>query len=195
MGVSGEKMKNPLLTYRPIAEDDAAMLLRWRTDPAIAQHMLTEVSPDLERQRAWVAGANARGDFVHRIMEVAGAPVGYCSITVTDTAAGIGAVGVYVGERSAPVAVTAFNFIHILNHAFFALGLHKMVNQIVAGNDRVIPAQKFNGYRHVGTLREQVVKQGGRHDLLLFEQLAEDWKQFRRKFGDWRDLDGRDWPP
>jgi len=188
-------MRNALLTYRPIVTDDAAMLLDWRTDPVIARQMLTEVPYDVELQRAWILRSNARSDFTHRIMEVAGKPVGYCSITVSDPVAGIGTVGVYVGDHSAATSVTAFNFIHMLNHAFFTLGLHKIVNQIVGGNVRLIPAQKFNGYRLVGTLREHFIRQGERQDLLIFEQLARDWQQFRRKFQDWRDLDYREWPP
>jgi RimJ/RimL family protein N-acetyltransferase len=188
-------MRNSLLTYRPIVTDDAAMLLDWRTDPVIARQMLTEVTYDIELQRGWIQRSNARSDFTHRIMEVAGKPVGYCSITVTDPVAGIGTVGVYVGDQSAPKGVTAFNFIHILNHAFLTLRLHKIVNQIVASNDRVIPAQKFNGYRLVGILREHVIREGERRDLLVFEQLARDWQEFRRKFQDWRDLDHQEWPP
>jgi RimJ/RimL family protein N-acetyltransferase len=157
--------------------------------------MLSEISTDPDRQRDWIRRSNDRHDFVHRIMLVEGRPAGHCSITITDPAAGIGMIGVYIGDRAAPSAVTAFNFIHILNHAFCRLGLHKIVNQILATNGRVIQAQKFNGYRHVGTLGEHVLKGGERLDLHIFEQMARDWLAFRHKFGDWRDLDGALWPP
>ncbi|HEV2673296.1 MAG TPA: GNAT family protein [Aliidongia sp.] len=188
-------MKNAFLTYRPVAIDDAEMLLRWRTSPTIGQYMLTEVDQDTDRQRSWIAGTNARTDLVHRIIRVKGEDVGYCSVKITDATARIGTVGIYIGEPGTPTSLSAFNFIHILNHAFHPMGLHKIVNHILATNDRLLPAQKFNGYRHVGTLREHVLKHGQWLDMHIFEQTERDWMAFRCKFEDWRDLDGALWPP
>ncbi|HTH98108.1 MAG TPA: GNAT family protein [Stellaceae bacterium] len=188
-------MKNAYLTYRPIVEDDAGLLLRWRTAPEISRFMLTEVSSDPARQREWLRASAGRSDMIHRIMQVHDHDIGYCSIKVVDADAGVGTVGVYVGESGTPTALTAFNFIHILNHAFCAMGLHKIVNHILAINDRLLPAQKFNGYRHVGVLKEHAVKAGHRFDMHIFEQMASEWLEFRRRFGDWRDLDGTLWPP
>lgn len=188
-------MKNAFLTYRPISMDDAEMLLRWRTSPSIGQYMLTEVDQDSEKQRQWIAATNVRSDMVHRIIQVKGEDVGYCSVKITEPEARIGTVGIYIGETATPTSLSAFNFIHILNHAFYAMGLRKIVNQILATNDRLLSAQKFNGYRHVGTLREHVRKQDRWLDMHIFEQTAQRWAGFRLKFKDWRDLDGALWPP
>lgn len=188
-------MKNAFLTYRPVTIGDAEMLLRWRTSPSIGQYMLTEVDQDTEKQRAWIAAMNARSDQVHRIIQIRGEDVGYCSIKITEAETRIGTVGIYVGEAGTPTSLSAFNFIHILNHAFFSMRLHKIVNHILATNDRLLPAQKFNGYRHVGTLREHVLKRGQWLDMHIFEQNARNWATFRLKFQDWRDLDGVVWPP
>jgi len=188
-------MKNAFLTYRPISRDDAEMLLRWRTAPSIGQYMLTEVDQDTERQKSWIEATNARSDMVHRIIRIKDEDVGYCSIKITEPEARIGTVGIYIGETQTPTSLSAFNFIHILNHAFYAMGLHKIVNQILGINDRLLPAQKFNGYRHVGTLEQHVLKQGQWLDMHIFEQTAQHWSGFRLKFKDWRDLDGTLWPP
>lgn len=188
-------MKNAFLTYRPISLDDAEMLLRWRTSPGIGQYMLTEVENNLERQRRWIIACESRTDMVHRIVRIDGADVGYCSIKVTDMIAAIGEIGIYIGETAAPPTFIAYNFIHLLNHAFFAMRLRKIVNHIMATNDRLIPVQKFNGYRHVGVLKEHALKEGRYLDMHIFEQTAKEWSTFRHKFGDWRDLDGGSWPP
>jgi RimJ/RimL family protein N-acetyltransferase len=188
-------MKNAFLTYRPISRDDAEMLLRWRTSPNIGQYMLTEVDRDIGKQRRWIEATNTRSDMVHRIIQIKGEDVGYCSVTITEPAARVGTVGLYIGEPATPRSLSAFNFIHILNHAFFAMGLRKIVNQILATNDRLLPAQRFNGYRHVGTLHAHVEKQGRWLDMHIFEQSALHWAEFRQRFKDWRDLDGTLWPP
>lgn len=180
------------LSYRPVVAEDAKLLLDWRTTPHITRYMLTDVAYDIERQKGWIERSNARDDYRHAIIQVEGRDVGYASITVTDRNSGIGELGVYIGDMDAPRELTAYNFIGTLNHAFFTMGLHKMVNHIVAWNDRTIRAQTFNGYRHVGILKDHTLKDGVRHDLHIFEQSAAEWAQFRTKFRDTRNWHGQD---
>ncbi|MDC7682757.1 GNAT family N-acetyltransferase [Asticcacaulis sp. BYS171W] len=180
------------LSYRPITPDDAMLLLDWRTAPHITRYMLTDVPYDIERQKAWIERSNARDDYHHRIIQIHGKDVGFCSLTVTDKANQIGEVGVYIGDPEVPVALSMYNFLGTLNHAFFTLGLHKLVNHVVDWNDRVIRTQAFIGYRHVGVLKNHALKDGVRHDLHIFEQEASEWAAFRKKFRDTRDWDGNE---
>lgn len=180
------------LTYRPVTTDDAKLLLDWRTSPEIASRMLTQVPYDIDRQKAWIERSNVREDYQHRILRIEGRDVGYVSITVTDTANKIGEVGMYVGAANVAPEMSAFNFVSNLNHAFFSMGLHKVVNHVISSNPRVVKAQAFNGFRHVGVLREHVLKDGQRQDLHIFEQSAAEWAVFREKFRDRRDWDGRE---
>ncbi len=180
------------LSYRRPNVDDAKLLLDWRTAPHITQYMLTDVPYDLERQKAWIERSNARDDYQHAIIQVEGRDVGYASITITQMDWRIGELGVYIGAEDAPRALTVYNFVATLNHAFFTMGLHKLVNHVVAWNDRTVRAQAFNGYRHVGVLKDHALKDGIRHDLHIFEQGAAEWAQFRVKFDDSRNWDGEE---
>jgi RimJ/RimL family protein N-acetyltransferase len=176
------------LSYRRITPDDAQMLLDWRTAPHITQYMLTDVPYDIERQKAWIERCNARDDYQHCIIQIEGRDVGYASITVTDRASGIGEIGVYVGDAAAPKELTIYNFVGTLNHAFVTMGLHKIVNHVVAWNERTVRLQQFNGYRHVGVLKDHALKDDVRHDLHIFELSAAHWADFRKKFphkGNW----------
>jgi RimJ/RimL family protein N-acetyltransferase len=180
------------LSYRRPTIEDAKLLLDWRTAPHITQYMLTDVPYDIERQKAWIERTNARGDYQHAIIRIEGRDVGYASITVTDKASQIGELGVYVGEPDVPRELSAYNFVGTLNHAFFTMGLHKLVNHVIAWNDRTVRAQQFNGYRHVGVLKDHTLKDGVRHDLHIFEQSAAEWAEFRKKFRDNRNWDGEE---
>jgi len=180
------------LSYRPVTPDDARMLLDWRTAPHITKYMLTDVPYDIERQQAWIARCNARDDYQHCIIRIEGRDVGYSSITVTDRHSGIGEIGTYIGDDTAPKELTIYNFVGTLNQAFFTMGLHKLVNHVVAWNDRTVRLQAFNGYRHVGVLKDHALKDGIRHDLHIFEQSAAQWALFRRKFDDNRNWRGED---
>ena len=178
------------LSYRRIVPEDAGLILDWRTHPEVTRYMLTDIEYDLDRQRDWIARSNGRSDYFHRIMQIEGRDVGYASITVTDARWSIGEIGTYIGDLDVPRELSTYNFIGTLNHAFFTLRLHKLVNHIIAWNDRTVRAQALNGYRHVGTLKDHAVKDGVRHDLQIFEQSAAEWAAFRRKFRDRRDWDG-----
>ncbi len=178
------------LSYRRPTTDDAKLLLDWRTAPHIARFMLTEVPYDIERQKTWIERCNARDDYQHAIIRIEGKDVGYASITVVDPRNGIGELGVYMGDPDAPKALSVYNFIGTHNHAFLTMGLHKIVNHVIDFNGRVVRMQAFNGYRHVGVLKDHVLKDGGRYDLHIFEQQAAEWAQFRKKFDDTRNWDG-----
>ena len=178
------------LSYRRPVPDDARLLLDWRTAPHITRYMLTDVPYDIERQKAWIARSNARDDYQHAIVRIEGRDVGYTSITVTDAHSGIGEIGVYIGDETVSKALTVYNFIGTLNHAFFTMKLHKLVNHIIAWNARTLRLQTFNGYRHVGVLKDHTLKDGVRHDLHIVEQSAAEWAAFRTKFGDDRNWDG-----
>ncbi len=180
------------LSYRRPTTDDARMLLDWRTAPHVAPYMLTEVPYDIDRQKAWIERSNARDDYQHAIIQIEGKDVGYVSITVVNPRWGIGELGVYMGDLDVPRELSMYNFIGTNNHAFFTMGLHKLVNHIVAWNARVLKMQAFNGYRHVGALKEQVLKDGTRHDLHIFEQTVAEWAQFRTKFSDTRNWWGEE---
>jgi len=180
------------LSYRPVTTDDAKRLLDWRTAPQVTRYMLSEVTYDIARQQAWIERSQARDDYHDRIIRIEGRDVGYTSLTLTDRVNGIGEVGVYIGDDQASPALSVYNFVGTLNHAFCTLGLHKLVNHVVAWNSRVIRTQTFIGYRHVGVLKNHILKDGARHDLHIFEQEAGEWAAFRKKFNDTRDWDGRE---
>ena len=167
------------------------MLLAWRRLPEVTGNSFTDIDDDLDQQRAWIARCNARTDYIHRVIQVDGIDVGYTSISITHPAWGVGSIGAYMGDRRGRTGIGALNFAPVLNHCFHTLGLRKVVNQIFADNAKVLKGQTLLGYRHVGVLKEQAVKNGVPRDVHLFEMLAADWAAVRGRFGLLQDLDGR----
>jgi hypothetical protein len=172
------------LAYRKIDEDDAQMLMDWRSSPHVASHMLTQIVPDLDQQRQWVRTCNARNDYAHRIIQIEGRDVGYCSITVTDEE--VGQLGVYVGELSTPRQLSIYNFLGTTNQALFTMGLKKLVNQVMRSNARTVKLQAFNGYLPAADAPPSQTAA----DVLWFELTRERWHEFRKRFGYDKDWDG-----
>lgn len=179
------------LTFRPPTPDDAALLLAWRRLPEIAEQSFSDVPDDIGLQRVWIERSNTRADYIHRIIQVDGVDVGYGSITITHADWKVGTIGVYMGDRRGRTGIGALNFAPMLNHCFYTIGLRKLVNQVFSSNERVLKGQTLLGYRHVGLLKEQALKNGEPRDVHLFEMLAADWDAVRHRFGLLYDMDGR----
>lgn len=183
------------LTFIEPTEEHAQLLLDWRTRPDIAGQMLSAVPYDVERQKAWLRRCRERDDYIHRILCVDGVPAGHVSITVTEPAWGVATFGVLMGERAGRIGAAPLNFAYMLNHVFYAMGMRKVVNQILGTNcPRLLKGQPMIGYRPVGVLARHVVKDGQEIDLHLFEMLADDWERTRHRFRVYEDMDGRRWP-
>ena len=171
-------------------ERHAPLLLDWRTRPDIADKMLSDVAPDLDRHMEWFRRCASRTDYVHRLLCVDGTPVGYVSITITHAAWRIATLGTLVGEDQARTGAAVTFFAYCLNHIFYTLGMRKVVNQILGSNERVWKGQEIIGYRLVGTHRDHVLKNGRAEDLHIYEMARADWTARRRRFGVYEDMDG-----
>jgi len=88
--------------------------------------------------------------------------------------------GWYIGEaaargRGAGRAAQALG----LDLAFDELGLFKVSAEVLADNDVALKAQAAAGFRREGYLREHVIKDGVRRDVVLLGILADEWRARR----------------
>lgn len=170
--------------FRRPTPDDARMLLDWRTDPAISRHMFTDFAPDLERQRAWLAARAARPDFRHFVIACAreNRPIGYLAYADIDGVQRRCSSGSYIAAEADRRRLAGYLYNFILDYCFHGLGMHKLVNQFLAGNEGVIRIQRRLKFREVGVLREHIHKGGHWHDVVVFEMLAREWDARKHPF-------------
>ncbi|WP_353860656.1 GNAT family N-acetyltransferase [Azospirillum formosense] len=166
-----------MFRFRRPTADDAAMLLRWRTEPSITRFMFTDLeNPDVGRQRAWLAAMDARADFRHFIIEHEGRPVGYLSYYDIDRVHLRCSSGSYIVEEKDRRRLAGFLHCFIMDFCFYGLGMNKLFNYFMEGNDTVIRIQRVVKAREVGVLRQHVHKYGRFHDVHVFETLRSDWE-------------------
>lgn len=169
--------------FRRPVPDDAGMLLRWRTDPEVTRYMFTDIeNPDIERQRVWLAGLAGRPDFSHFIMTTGGRDIGYLSYSSIDRHHGHCSSGSYVALPDDRRKLAGLIYPFIMDYCFFTLGMNKLVNYFMAGNENVIRIQRTLRMHEVGVLRQHVFKDGRYHDVHIFEFLREDWEKHRSPF-------------
>ncbi len=70
-----------------------------------------------------------------------------------------------------------------LDFAFDSLNLHRLALGVFAFNEPAIRLYKRIGFIHEGTEREYLLRDGQRHDMLLFGMLAPEWRELRQGTG------------
>lgn len=172
----------PFRFRRPIP-DDAAMLLAWRTDPVITRFMFTDLEdPDVERQRAWIVAQDGREDFRHFVIEHEGRSVGYLSYSEIDRRHRRCSTGSYMASERDRRMLAGYLHSFIMDYAFHVLGMNKVVNYFMEGNDQVIRIQGVLKCRFVGVLEQHVYKHGRFHDVHVFETLRSAWESHPHPF-------------
>lgn len=172
----------PFHFRRPVP-DDAVMILDWRTRPDVTRYMYTDIeTPDVDRQRAWLAAMNERADYRQFVIEAEGRPIGYLSYSEIDRVHRRCSSGLYVAEAADRKRFAGFLSPFIFDYCFYALDMNKLVNTYMEGNERLVRIQRLVGYREVGVLRQHVWKYGRWHDVLMLELLRETYEQKPRTF-------------
>src|SRR5690554_159767 len=140
------------LLLRPLASDDAELVVAWRNDPQNAELFLAP-PPTLEQHLKWFASDRSnRVDYVITLQE-SGEVVGTLNY-VLDPAGHTAETGTLIGSRAhrgkgiaseAKLAWTLFGFA--------ALDIESILVRIRADNERMIRIDEKLGYVHVGSER------------------------------------------
>jgi UDP-4-amino-4,6-dideoxy-N-acetyl-beta-L-altrosamine N-acetyltransferase len=169
-----------MIDLRPLKEDDSERLFRWRREPEVDRWMsdLPAATPD--EHRFWFDVFRADPDRRGWIITADDAAAGFLTLTGLASRHRRASWGWYIGEadargRGAGRAAQALG----LDLAFDELGLDKVSAEVLADNDVALKAQAAAGFRREGYLREHIVKDGRRRDVVLLGILAEEWRARR----------------
>ncbi|HKT52985.1 MAG TPA: GNAT family protein, partial [Caulobacteraceae bacterium] len=126
--------------------------------------------------------ADFRGDPDRRgwIITFEGAAAGFLSLTGVAGRHRRASWGWYIGDaaargRGVGRAAQALG----LDAAFDDLRLEKVCAEVLADNDVALKAQAAAGFKREGYLRQHVIKDGERRDVVLLGILADEWRARR----------------
>ncbi|CAK0775748.1 RimJ/RimL family protein N-acetyltransferase [Azospirillaceae bacterium] len=175
-------MPDRLLHFRRPTLDDARTILDWRTDPEISRHMFSDITYDLDKQRAWITSISQRSDYRHFIIGTEGRSIGYLSYSQIDSHNGHCVPGFYVGDRDARTSAASYLHWFIMDYAFFGMGMNKVISQVMDCNTRMAKSLRLLKEREVGIYRRHIRKADGYHDVHVFELMREEWETHPRLF-------------
>ncbi|MBI1406767.1 MAG: GNAT family N-acetyltransferase [Caulobacter sp.] len=171
-----------MIDLRDLEPGDEEQLYRWRLEPEVERWMSDAAVPDRGAHQRWfvdlLAGDDGRGWMITR----GDAPAGLLTLTGLASHHRRGSWNWFVGDaasrgRGVGRAAQALG----LDKAFLDLGLDKVWAEVMADNDGAMKLQAAAGFMREGYLREHVLKNGERRDVVLLGILARDWASRRDK--------------
>ena len=170
------------LNFRKVKLQDAAMILKWRTDPEITRYLFTDIDPDVTAQENWIRRCETRADFFHFIIYVDDRPIGYLRFADYDSHNRRCSTGNYIYQSDDRRRYAGLLHTFIMDYAFFKLDCHKIVNSFMVGNDRVVKIQQVLKFTYVGLYRDHNFKHDHFYDVHVFELLRGEWETHRRLY-------------
>jgi aminoglycoside 6'-N-acetyltransferase len=166
-----------LRTYRP---EDLSPSLEYYGDPQVARYLLEEVwtPSDAEERfskRLTRTGVDGPGSALALVAEHQGAVVGDVALWTTGDTVSRGEIGwvlhpAHIGNGFATEAVRA-----VIGLAFDHYGMHRVVAQLDARNERSARLCERVGMTREGLLRQDWWSKGEWTDTLVYGVLASEW--------------------
>lgn len=165
---------------RPIQDQELELMLSWRNEPSIRQHMYTTHEISKEEHLSWwkrVKGSERQRYFMY---EYAGASLGIVGFTGIDQANQNSSWAFYASPR-APKGTGSRMELLALNYAFDQLGLHKLCCEVLASNNPVIKLHEKFGFKIEGILRDQYKRDEKFIDIYRLGLLYDEWAEKRNE--------------
>jgi len=168
----------PLGILRPLADKDLARMLQWRNAPAIRKNMFTrnEISP--EEHAAWWQRTHQRADQHYFVYEQDAIPAGIVAFNGVDRVNAHSFWAFYAAPEAPRGTGSRMEFL-ALEHAFGALGLHKLSCEVLASNVAVIRLHLKFGFSEEGVFRSHHYVDDTYVAVHRLGILAEEWQQHR----------------
>jgi len=171
------------VVLRPHAARNVAAFMRWYADPEVVRLTRYQDGPmraDEVRRffEARVAGAGSLALAIH--LRETDRLIGTCAFSQLDGDNGSALFHITIGERECwgrghGAEATAL----MLDHAFGALGLHRVGLAVFAFNERAIRSYRKVGFVIEGRSREAIWRDGRFFDEIHMSILADEWQGIR----------------
>lgn len=170
---------------RRILEDDLEKIRHWRMLPEITKYMYTDPDITPELQKLWherISASDREKAWLIQLSE-SGTDVGLLSLNDIDPVHKRCCWAYYIAEGAARGKGLAKSLeCNIYDYAFSELDLNRVWCEVLAFNDKVVKLHELFGCQVEGVLREHVIKDATRHDVVRMGILRDEWQSIREKF-------------
>jgi len=174
----GPVLRGDRVTLRPAREDDADHFVRWFADMEVTRHLNQRTAISLQQEQEFLKKIGESKDDVFWMIDAEAKPIGATGVLRINWLDANGTTGIMIGEKDCWGKGYATEAMRLrTRYAFRELNLHKLLTEVDTENEASKRALERNGYRTVGTRREQSFREGKWRDRWLGEVLRDDWEK------------------
>ena len=162
----------------PLRRDLLPLYQRWINDWEVTRSLGHQIGPmTLEAEQAWYDGVARGGGVQFQIYERATMrPIGTTGLHDIDHQHRTAMFGILIGEKDCWGKGYGTETARLmLDYGFHALGLHNILLQVYAFNERGYRAYLRAGYKEIGRRRQSLVRGGRAHDIILMDCIATEF--------------------
>lgn len=168
------------VSLRPLQAEDRDRLFEWRNLPEVATYMYTDHRISEAEHASWFGLAIVDPTRRYWIIELDGEPIGLANLYDITQAHKRAYWAFYLADpRSRGRGVGSATERFVMRHVFVDLGLDKLCCEVLATNDGVVRMHERYGFHVDGVLRQHVLKQGQRVDVVAMSLLRDEWAASR----------------
>jgi RimJ/RimL family protein N-acetyltransferase len=165
---------------RAIEREDLPAFVRWFNDPEVRQYLLFHTPMSMAEEERWFEGLPDRGDYVYAVdalVEGEWVHIGSMGLHHVDWKNGSAEFGVSLGEKAYwgqgyGTEATCL----ILRFAFEELRLNRVQLDVYEFNPRAIRCYEKAGFKHEGTRRQALYRDGQHHDMHVMGILRAEYQ-------------------
>jgi RimJ/RimL family protein N-acetyltransferase len=177
-------LKGKKVILRPFdIATDFELFFKWVNDPEVIRYLLRLIPTYRHQQLAWFQSLPNSTDIIFSVETIQGNTIGTIGLENINYLNGTACTWQIIGEkqfRGQGFGTEAK--ILLLDYGFNTLRLEKINSEIIAANKISLHYNKKLGFREEGVLRNQVFREGKRHDLVLLGILREEFAEILEKY-------------
>lgn len=163
---------------RRVDAGDLQRLFDWRNSSRVRQASMNAGELRWDEHVAWFASLSTMPQRMVLMFVQNGVPTGRMQFEI-DADHGRASWGFLIGDPGAPKGSGGRMGYMALELAFGAMGLHRVMAEVIAGNDVSTRYHQTLGFSTEGLLREHLLREKRRLDVALFGLLAREWQAQR----------------
>lgn len=175
LNITGERV-----ALGPIRRDLLPLYQRWIDDWEVTRTLSHPLRPvTLEAEESWYQGAamDGRGAMFTIYERDTLRPIGNTGLEDINHQHRTAVFGILIGEKDCWGKGYGTETARLmLDYGFTALGLHNIMLQVFAYNERGIRAYRRAGYREIGRRRQAHILGSEAHDIILMDCLASEFE-------------------
>lgn len=171
------------IELRKISKEDLKKISEWRMMPVVSKYMYTDPIITLDDQLKWYEKISNDKSSLYWKIVIDGDAIGVLSLNNIDYINSRCSWAYYIGNtscRGRGIATTLE--CNIYDYVFNKLNLNKLCCEVFEFNDKVVSIHKKFGSEVEGILREHIIKNNEKYNVVVMGILKSKWDQIKKNY-------------